>query len=590
MIRRMAFLRALLRTALWRPRLAAAALWWHLTGRKTRARNRLRVAQQQGPGAYARWLREVEILLPPPNPPARHDGESPLLSVLMHWHGEAQGMRSLVALQAQNFADWELVLITRDGSAPARPLGVSRCICIAAGQNALASAMRTARGSFVLPLPDSAVLPPHALARYAEAISTNPDANIFYADQDEITAKGQRKRPWMKPRWNPEMFLAQDYLSSAVVIRTQAALATMESALATNGTAEEAVPYTLLLHLTEAGYGGLDAMQPIHIPHVLAHLPPASGASQDERVAAVARHLAPLMADAGAGAFGSVAVNWRLPAELPLVSILIPMRDRVELIRTCLAGVLSATTYPHIEVIVVDNGSTDPATLDYLTQIVTDQRVRVLRDDGPFNFSALNNHAAMLARGSYLCLLNNDVEIIDAGWLTALMRQAARPGVGAVGAKLLYADHTIQHAGVVIGMGNAAGHAHRFQRDHDAGYFAQAHITHEASAVTAACMVIEKRKYDAVGGLDEDAFAVAFNDVDLCLKLRAAGWRNIYEPAARLIHHESKSRARDTRPDQIERWRRELISLQQRWGAAQHNDPLFHPALDHTSETYMLRL
>jgi GT2 family glycosyltransferase len=150
--------------------------------------------------------------------------------------------------------------------------------------------------------------------------------------------------------------------------------------------------------------------------------------------------------------------------------------------------------------------------------------------------------------GDYLCLLNNDIEITDENWLSAMVRQAVRPGVGAVGAKLLYPDGTIQHAGVVIGLGQAAGHAHRFQKDSDPGYFLRAHVPHRVSAVTGACLLVGKEQFWEVGGLDESGFAVAFNDVDLCMKLQAAGYHNIYEPRATLIHHESKSRARDT-PD-----------------------------------------
>ena len=266
-----------------------------------------------------------------------------------------------------------------------------------------------------------------------------------------------------------------------------------------------------------------------------------------------------------AGRFGTTRVAWPLPAgaALPLVSVIIPTRDRAELLRVSAGGVLGATDYPNIELLIVDNGSREAASTRLLAELAADPRVHILRDDSPFNFSRLNNATAEAARGPYLCLLNNDTEVIEPGWLTALMRQAVRPGVGAVGAKLLYPDGSIQHAGVVLGPAGAE-HAHRFLPDAEAGDFAAAHVARAVSAVTAACLLVEKAKYMAVGGLDE-ALAVAFNDVDLCLKLGAAGWRNIYEPAARLIHHESKSRD-TTAPDAAAR-AQEAALIRRRWGS-----------------------
>jgi GT2 family glycosyltransferase len=170
------------------------------------------------------------------------------------------------------------------------------------------------------------------------------------------------------------------------------------------------------------------------------------------------------------------------------------------------------------------------------------------------------------------------------------MRQAVRPEVGAAGAKLLYEDGTIQHAGVVIGLGQAAGHAHRYQRNDEPGYFARPHVAHCASAVTAACLVVAKAKFDAVGGLDETNFAVAFNDVDLCLKLERAGWHNIYVPQAVAIHHESKSRGRDFLPANIDRYMGELAVLQDRWATPGYSDPLHHPHLDKGAETYVIQV
>jgi len=216
-------------------------------------------------------------------------------------------------------------------------------------------------------------------------------------------------------------------------------------------------------------------------------------------------------------------------------------------------------------------------------------RVSILLYDHPYNYSAINNAAVAQSRGSYLCLLNNDTEIIEGSWLTELMRYATRTHVGAVGAKLLYGDGSIQHAGVLLGIGGAAGHAHRGLRDDEPGYFAMAHSAHYATAVTAACLVVERAKFEAVGGFDEAMLQIAYNDVDLCLKLERAGWRNVYAPQAMLTHHESKSRGLDLSPEHFERYRAELAVLQERWNTVDAVDPLHHPYLDRSSETYRVR-
>jgi GT2 family glycosyltransferase len=198
------------------------------------------------------------------------------------------------------------------------------------------------------------------------------------------------------------------------------------------------------------------------------------------------------------------------------------------------------------------------------------------------------NGAARSARGNFLCLLNNDIEMVGSGWLDAMMRHARRPGTGAVGALLLYPDHTIQHAGVAIGVGGAAGHVHRGVGLNEVGHHNLHRLSRYMSAVTAACLLLSKDAYQAVGGMDEENFAVAFNDVDLCLKLGKAGYRNIFAADAQLIHHESKSRGNDMLPANYARFQRELHALQERWGTIYANDPFHHPLLLRSAEVYAL--
>jgi GT2 family glycosyltransferase len=282
-----------------------------------------------------------------------------------------------------------------------------------------------------------------------------------------------------------------------------------------------------------------------------------------------------------------------LRADLPRVSIVVPTRDRVDLLSTCIAGV-EVTDYPDIEVIVVDNDSIDAATKDFLAGLPGRSRpgltMRVLSHPGNFNYSTINNRAGAAATGELLCLLNNDIEVRDDGWLAIMATQALREDVGAVGAQLLYPDGRLQHAGVVIGVGNAAGHAHRFLRPEEEGYFRRHALPQFVSAVTAACLVVQRQRFLAVCGLDPHRFPVAFNDVDLCLRLNARGWQAFYEPRAVLVHHESVSRGLDLDPVGAARFRSELAALQQIWKTNEIFDPYHHPRLSRASEQFVLAI
>ena len=435
---------------------------------------------------------------------------------------------------------------------------------------------------YLVPLQAGNELSEAALYRLAEALQANPQATVLYGDQDELDVRGRRTRPWFKPRWNPEMFLAQDFVSASVAIKRSVAT----GIVASGGFAGELNIHELLLAATSATDAAI-----VHVPHILVHVGQSDGrVGMRSRSEAVAGHVRARGASSADGPFGTIRVQWPLPAQRPLVSIIIPTRDRVELLRPCVESVLRSTTYEPFEIIVVDNGSTDRATLAYLRELELHPSVRVLSYDQRYNYSAINNFAAQQAGGDFLCLLNNDTEVIEPDWLTEMVRYAVREEVGAVGAKLLYDDGTIQHAGVVVGVGEGAGHAHRFQPADDPGYFRQAHVAQFVSAVTGACLVTEKRKFEAVGGLDAENLAIAYNDVDFCLKLQAAGWKNVYVPHAVLLHHESKSRGSDVSPEHVERYSRELRVLQERWGTSTYDDPLHNPNLDRYSETFVIRL
>jgi GT2 family glycosyltransferase len=269
------------------------------------------------------------------------------------------------------------------------------------------------------------------------------------------------------------------------------------------------------------------------------------------------------------------------------VSLLIPTRDGRELLQTCVESLLEKTSYRGFELVIVDNQSSAPDALEYLSNLERHGAARVLRYDQPFNFAAINNFAVREARGEYVGLLNNDLEIVEPGWLEEMLSHAARPGVGAVGARLLYPDRTVQHAGVILGIGGVAGHGHKHLSADAEGYFCRARLTQDFSALTAACLLLRRETYLAAGGLDEE-LAVAFNDIDFCLRLRERGLRNVWTPWATLIHRESKSRGRETTPSKMVRFRREFEEMKRRWGDKLLADPAYNPNLTLDAENFSL--
>ena len=268
-------------------------------------------------------------------------------------------------------------------------------------------------------------------------------------------------------------------------------------------------------------------------------------------------------------------MRYPLPDNIPLVSLLIPTRNGFELIKQCVDSILVNTTYPKYEIIIVDNGSDETKTLEYFQFLKSDLRVKVLRDDRPFNYSALNNEAVKHANGELIGLINNDIEVLTSDWLTEMVSHAIRPEVGAVGAKLWYPDDTLQHGGVIL-VGGVAGHFHKGIRRGDYGYFGRADLIQSLSAVTAACLIVKKSLYEEVGGLNETALKVAFNDVDFCLKLHVRGYKNIWTPYAELYHHESATRGVDDTKEKMRRFQGEIDYMKKTWQSLLSNDPAYN--------------
>ncbi|MGH8500574.1 MAG: glycosyltransferase family 2 protein, partial [Methylococcales bacterium] len=275
---------------------------------------------------------------------------------------------------------------------------------------------------------------------------------------------------------------------------------------------------------------------------------------------------------------GFQKIRYRQSTPEAMVSLIIPTKDRADLLRMSVGSILEKTDYPSFEIIIVNNQSSQEATSRYFREIAADKRVRVIDYDAEFNFSAINTFAARHARGVVLGLVNNDIEVINADWLTEMTSHAVRPGVGAVGAKLFYPDDTVQHAGVIIGLGGVAGHAYLGKNADYPGQASRACLTQNLSAVTAACLLIRKNVFDEVGGLDE-SLKVAFNDVDFCLRILRAGYRNVWTPFASLYHHESLSRGYEDTPEKRTRFQSEVLFMKNRWSEELDHDPAYNPNL-----------
>jgi O-antigen biosynthesis protein len=543
-----------------RPFRAAAALYERARGDARRYRDTLRGTCAVTPLAgYAAWAEARAEDRAAIAPSAACAIAVRVLIALRAGQAEALA-RTLASLAAQSHAGWtaQILVVGAAGTPPGTDPRVSFAPWRA--DRPLAEFLGSDAALCLLEPGD--VPTPDALASLAAALGP---ASLVYAD--EVGADG---RPRLKPDWSPDFALAAGYLGRpwlAVPARLDRALV-----------APLGDPADLALRLDIALAAGDGPVR--HLPRVLARTA-ASAAGGTTRRAALARHLA------GSGPAillrdGVPDLLWPLSAPAPRASIVIPSRDRLDLIAEVCRGVLHGTAYPAIELIVVDNGSTDPAVLAHYEALRADPRVTILSDPEPFNFSRLVNRGVAAATGSVVVLLNNDIAVLEPGWLDALVRQACRPDVGAVGAKLLYGDGRLQHGGVVVGLGGRAGHILRRRPGDVPGHLGQMRVAHEVSAVTAACLAVRRGLYAQVGGFDAEAFPVDFNDVDFCLRLRARGLRNIWTPAARLAHLESVSRGPAVGPARA-RFEAEAARFAERWGAVIRHDPFYHPCLSLTT-------
>ncbi len=561
------------------------------------------------PDPYAGWLL-ARALDPHAQPAARARRLAalparPRVSILLPVYAPPlDWLRAcLDSVRAQVYPDWELCIADDASPAPqVRALIEDYCrrdgrihavhrarnSHIAAASN---DALALARGEWVALLDHDDLLAPHALLEMVRAVLAHPRWRMLYSDEDKLDAAGRRCDPYFKPDFDGTLLLGQNCIGHLAMYRADLLREVGGVASGVDGSQDWDLALRCVERLRRDEIG--------HVPQVLYHWRAHAGSSaadpaaKDYATAAARRAVQAHLQRTGQAAEveilapGRLRVRRALPSPPPRVSLIVPTRDRVDLLRPCVEGLLHATDYPALEVLVVDNGSVEAQTRDYLAAIARDARVRVLCFDAPFNYSAINNFAARQASGSVLGLINNDIQVIAPGWLREMVAEALRPEVGAVGALLLYPDGRIQHAGVLLGIGGVAAHPWCGHPADSDGQMGRLRLAQELSAVTGACLVVRREAFDAVGGLDE-ALPVAFNDVDLCLRLRAAGYRNVWTPHARLVHAESATRGPDTDPHNLARLRREADFMRRRWGVLLDDDPAYNPNLSLDGEAFAL--
>lgn len=445
------------------------------------------------------------------------------------------------------------------------------------------SALSIASGEYIALLDHDDELTPDALYEVASLINRKPETDVIYSDEDKIDAQGKRHSPFFKPDWSPDTFLSLMYTCHLGVYRS----ALVRRIGGFREGFEGSQDYDLMLRITE------HTEKICHIPKILYHwrsIPESSATSfkskdyaQNTGLRAIKEALErrgeAAMVEPVAGLLGRYLVRYHLQNN-PLISIIIPTRDLPEILGNCLRSIFQITAYDRFEVIIIDNDSRDPETekLFHSWREREPSRFRVVPLSINFNFPALVNEGVRHAQGDLVLLMNNDIEVISEEWLTDMAAQAMRIRVGAVGVKLLYPDNTVQHAGVVLGVGGIAGHSHKYFANDHPGYFDRLRITANCAAVTGACLMVNKAKFLEVGGFDE-ALPVAFNDVDFCIKLLKAGYYNLCISHLMLYHHESKTRGPEDTVEKQIRFKGEIELMEERWGDLLKKDPFYSPHL-----------
>lgn len=549
--------------------------------------------------SYAKWIRQNERirrvpLLPDPQP---------LISLVVPcYETPLVFLRELIrSVQAQSYSHWELCLslagtMPRESSDFLSRVAASderiRVIPLAENGGISANtnaALAVATGTYVGFIDHDDTLAPFALEEIVRSIQDAPSADFFYSDEDKLSPKGKRRSPHFKPDWSPDLLRSYNYITHFVVISKPL----LDKTGSLKAEFDGAQDYDFVLRATEL------ATKIVHIPQVLYHWREHRGstsantnakpAAATAAVHAVQAHLARIKRTgtcAPGPFFGAVTTTYALTST-PLISIIIPSHDQADFLNHCIQSILQKTTYPNYEIIIMENHSKNPETFALYERIAA-KNIRVVTWQKPFNYSEINNDGVTEARGEILLFLNNDVAVISADWLEHMVMHLQFNENSAIGAKLYYEDKTVQHAGVILGVGGIAGHSHKNFPAQDTGYFGRLGVVQNLSAVTGACLMVRRSSFMAVGGFD-GGLPIAFNDIDFCLKLRQRGELVLWTPFAELFHYESKTRGYEDTFEKQQRFMKEIDYFKKKWSDTLNDgDPYYSPNLTLAAEDFSI--
>lgn len=528
----------------------------------------------------------------------------PLISIVVPVYNTPQVfLRQMIeSVQNQSYSEWELcignaspenkemkkILEEYKNDARIKEVEIPENKGISQNTN---RAMEIASGEWIGLLDHDDLLAPNALYEIAKAVNEHLDAEVIYTDEDKVTTDlKEHFQPHLKPDFNLDLLRSNNYICHFFVASRDLIKRVGGFRPEFNG----AQDYDLILRCTE------QAKQIVHIPKILYHWRVHKASTADNPASkmyafdagkrAIEEHLVRCRTKGTVQHtkdLGFYRVKYEVCGE-PLVSIIIPNKDQSEALKKCLDSIQEKTSYRNYEIIIVENNSEEPETFAFYKKIAG-EKIKIVTWEGEFNYSAINNFGVRHARGDYLLLLNNDVEIINGDWLTEMLSHCQRKEVGIVGAKLYYPDNTIQHAGIIIGIGGVAGSVFVGLPRAFSGYLHKASIQLDLSAVTAACMLVKRSVFEQVGGLEEK-LKVAFNDVDFCLRVREKGYLVVYDPYAELYHYESKTRGAEDTKEKIRRFQTEIEYMRSHWiGLLKKGDPYYNCNLSLTKWDYSLK-
>lgn len=535
--------------------------------------------------------------------------EKPLISIIMTTHNTSLDSLklSISSVLEQLYPNWEIYIVSdnklhvdtkkflhelslrerRVEFITRRDHEVDDGVC-----SSLNMAMDMCEGQWICKLNPNDELHRNALAYVSYYINLYPECQLIYTDEDQIDQSGVHTEPHFKSGWNIDLLYSQNYLSNLCVYRTSM----VRKIGGYRSDFEGGHDYELTLRYTDY----VKSENITHIPQVLYHkrlidkneVTTVEEASKrnDAEFRALAQFFESTRPNVNVTRTAEeniFRVKWPVNNE-PLVSLIIPTYNGRDITKQAIDSILDKTEYKNFEIILVDNNSDAPDALAYFSEIDKHDKVTVLRYPYKFNYSAINNFAAMHSKGEIIGLINNDIEVINAEWLTEMVSQVQRDDIGCVGAMLYYPDETVQHSGVIVGMGGVAGHPHKLYKRGDGGYFNRLKSIQNYTAVTAACLLVRKHVFEEVAGLNERDLTVAFNDVDFCLKVHQAGYRNLWTPYAELYHHESISRGLEDNPEKIARFHKEIEYMYKTWNTAEYSDTSYSQNLNLFKEDFSI--